>query len=281
MPSLTVTSSLTAKPVATALRQARLPLMRAAVSATLLALLAALCGPVGVRAADAQTGARSDARSKVTAPSSARPKKATAKKASTKKTKAAAGAHKRPHAAAANGEAPEFTNFAQWRAVSEFIDEVSEQHGFDREQLRAQFGRAHYVEAVVKLINPPPAGKAKNWTAYRERFIEPRRVQAGIAFWQQHADALRRAEAEFGVPAEIIVGIIGVETFYGRDPGRFRVVDALITNFHLPKSTLLMLVSAFGGVGNIRRAYAHAVAREYRFFSYGDAMLIERAAQAA
>ena len=65
-------------------------------------------------------------------------------------------------------------------------------------------------------------------------------------------------------------------------PGfRFRVVDALITNFHLPKSTLLMLVSAFGGVGNIRRAYAHAVAREYRFFSYGDAMLIERAAQAA
>jgi S-adenosylmethionine:tRNA ribosyltransferase-isomerase len=61
-------------------------------------------------------------------------------------------------------------------------------------------------------------------------------------------------------------------------PGyRFRIVDALITNFHLPKSTLLMLVSAFGGIENIRRAYAHAVARRYRFFSYGDAMLIERA----
>lgn len=61
-------------------------------------------------------------------------------------------------------------------------------------------------------------------------------------------------------------------------PGyRFRVVDRLVTNFHLPKSTLLMLVSAFGGVGNIRRAYAHAIAQRYRFFSYGDAMLIERA----
>jgi S-adenosylmethionine:tRNA ribosyltransferase-isomerase len=61
-------------------------------------------------------------------------------------------------------------------------------------------------------------------------------------------------------------------------PGyRFRVVDRLVTNFHLPKSTLLMLVSAFGGYENIRRAYAHAIAKAYRFYSYGDAMLIERA----
>jgi S-adenosylmethionine:tRNA ribosyltransferase-isomerase len=60
-------------------------------------------------------------------------------------------------------------------------------------------------------------------------------------------------------------------------PGhRFQVVDRLITNFHLPRSTLLMLVSAFAGSGNVRRAYAHAVARRYRFFSYGDAMLLER-----
>ena len=61
-------------------------------------------------------------------------------------------------------------------------------------------------------------------------------------------------------------------------PGfEFRVVDALITNFHLPKSTLLMLVSAFAGLQRIRSAYAHAIAERYRFFSYGDAMLLERA----
>jgi S-adenosylmethionine:tRNA ribosyltransferase-isomerase len=61
-------------------------------------------------------------------------------------------------------------------------------------------------------------------------------------------------------------------------PGyRLRIVDRLITNFHLPKSTLLMLVSAFGGVDNIRNAYRHAIEQRYRFFSYGDAMLIDRA----
>ena len=64
---------------------------------------------------------------------------------------------------------------------------------------------------------------------------------------------------------------------FGQDAGfRFRVVDRLITNFHLPRSTLLMLVSAFAGYDNIRSAYAHAIARKYRFFSYGDAMLLER-----
>ena len=65
-------------------------------------------------------------------------------------------------------------------------------------------------------------------------------------------------------------------------PGfRFRVVERLLTNFHLPRSSLLMLVAAFAGLDNIRRAYAHAVSERYRFFSYGDAMLIERAAGAA
>jgi S-adenosylmethionine:tRNA ribosyltransferase-isomerase len=77
----------------------------------------------------------------------------------------------------------------------------------------------------------------------------------------------------------------GGELKAGRDetrlfilPGyRFRVVERLLTNFHLPKSTLLMLVSAFGGMDNVRRAYRHAIEQRYRFYSYGDAMLIERA----
>jgi len=83
--------------------------------------------------------------------------------------------------------------------------------------------------------------------------------------------ALESAAREEGLaagPAETSLFIV---------PGyRFRAVDRLVTNFHLPRSTLLMLVSAFAGVDNIRRAYAHAIAERYRFFSYGDAMLLER-----
>ena len=79
-----------------------------------------------------------------------------------------------------------------------------------------------------------------------------------------------------GVPGGVTAGT-GETTLFVTPGFRFRVVDRLLTNFHLPKSTLLMLVSAFAGYEDIRAAYAHAVAAEYRFFSYGDAMLLERA----
>ena len=76
-----------------------------------------------------------------------------------------------------------------------------------------------------------------------------------------------------------LLGACAGETGIFIYPGfRFRVVDRLLTNFHLPKSSLLMLVAAFAGLENIRKAYAHAIEQQYRFFSYGDAMLIERAA---
>ena len=84
---------------------------------------------------------------------------------------------------------------------------------------------------------PAPAGTAKNWRVYRSRFIDPVRIQAGVAFWQAHAAELERAEQVFGVPAEIIVGIIGVETIYGRNTGNFRVMDALATlSFDFPQA---------------------------------------------
>ena len=123
----------------------------------------------------------------------------------------------------------EFTNFGQWKAVSEFISQMSDEHGFDRTELNAQFAQIQYLDKVVKLINPPPAGKAKNWTAYRDRFVEPMRIRAGLDFWKKHETELSRAQAEFGVPPEIIVGILGVETIYGRNPGNIRVLDALTT----------------------------------------------------
>jgi len=125
--------------------------------------------------------------------------------------------------------APEFANFTQWQAVDGFIDEMSLDHGFEREALISLFRQIHYLDSVVKLINPPPVGTVKNWTAYRARFIEQRRLTAGTKFWNRYATELDRAQQEFGVPAEIIVGVLGVETMYGQAAGKFRVLDSLTT----------------------------------------------------
>lgn len=126
-------------------------------------------------------------------------------------------------------EAGEFANFTQWREVSEFIDHMVNDDGFDRAALESTLSQARYVEKAVQLMKPAPPGRPKNWQAYRARFVEPVRIDAGVAFWNQYADALSRAEQEFGVPAEIIVGILGVETIYGRNTGNFRVMDAIAT----------------------------------------------------
>lgn len=147
-----------------------------------------------------------------------------------------------PHCAAqaAQPEAPakraatsagqeEFVNFGQWKEVANFIDQMVEKHGFDKTELQALLAQVKYVDSAIQLIKPAPPGRPKNWRAYRARFVEPLRVNAGVKFWNDYAGALRRAEIEYGVPAEIIVGIIGVETVYGRNTGNFRVLDALTT----------------------------------------------------
>ena len=123
----------------------------------------------------------------------------------------------------------EYVHFAQWKEVSEFIDRMAQTHGFDRDKLAADFDNTRYVESAIKLVRPAPTGKPKNWKAYRARFVEPKRIDAGIAFWDQYADALARAESQYGVPAEIIVGLIGVESIFGRMTGSFRVMDTLTT----------------------------------------------------
>jgi membrane-bound lytic murein transglycosylase B len=128
-----------------------------------------------------------------------------------------------------NTETGEFANYAQWREVGEFMDQMVAKHGFNRTELEAILVKVRYVDSAIQLMKPAPPGKPKNWRAYRARFVEPVRINAGVAFWNEHADALARAEAQFGVPAEIIVGIIGVETVYGRNTGNFRVMDAVTT----------------------------------------------------
>src|SRR5450830_709296 len=134
----------------------------------------------------------------------------------------------------ANGE---FANFSQWKEVNTFIDDLVARDGFDRSTLQAVFSKARYMDTAIKLIKPAPAGKTKNWQAYRARFVEPKRIAAGVDFWNEHALALQRAETQYGVPAEIIVAILGVETVYGRNTGNFRVVDTLTTlAFDYPKT---------------------------------------------
>ena len=97
--------------------------------------------------------------------------------------------------------------------------------------------QAQRLPLVEKLVLPPASPVAKDWGAYRARFIEPVRIQAGLQFWLRHRKTLERAEREYGVPASIIVGIIGVETLYGQNTGNFRVVDALGTlAFHFPQA---------------------------------------------
>ncbi len=123
----------------------------------------------------------------------------------------------------------EFANFLQWQGVSAFIDQLVARDGFSRPELEAILRQTQYVDSAIQLIKPAPPGRPKNWQAYRARFVEQVRINAGVAFWNRHAEALARAEARFGVPAEIIIGIIGVETVYGRNTGNFRVLDAITT----------------------------------------------------
>jgi membrane-bound lytic murein transglycosylase B len=117
-----------------------------------------------------------------------------------------------------------------------FADDVAARRGLDREWVRATIGSARFLPNVPRLMLPGPVGTVKNWQTYRSRFIDPVRIAAGVRFWRANADTLARAEQVYGVPPEIIVGIIGVETIYGRNMGSFRVIDALATlSFDFPQ----------------------------------------------
>lgn len=110
-----------------------------------------------------------------------------------------------------------------------FIRELVEKHQFVTSELNQVFARTFYVPTAARLMTPTGSSKPKVWRDYRARFIEPIRIQGGVRFWQDNAAALARAEQEYGVPASIIAAIIGVETIYGRNPGKFRVLDTLST----------------------------------------------------
>ena len=130
-------------------------------------------------------------------------------------------------AAAATGHASE--RYADRPETQQFIEEMQQRHGFDKDALTYIFRRAEYLPSVIKYISPPKDPGVRSWQRYRSRFIEPVRIKAGVAFWDRHADTIRTASEKYGVPEEIIVGIIGVETIYGRNTGNFQAVSALAT----------------------------------------------------
>ena len=113
--------------------------------------------------------------------------------------------------------------------VRAFIAEMQARNGLDPDALARLFAKTKPNAAVIKAIMPPKDPAVRSWATYRSRFVEPRRIAAGLRFQREHAAELARAEAEYGVPAEIILGIIGVETIYGRHTGRFNTFGALAT----------------------------------------------------
>lgn len=122
-------------------------------------------------------------------------------------------------------------------SLQTFLEMVSKKHQIPLSDLKLAFDDTKALPSIKKLVMPPPPGFQKNWRVYRSRFIEPRRLAAGQKFWATHRSFIEKTEKETGVPAEIIVSIIGVETIYGRHMGNFSVRDTLSTlGFDYPKA---------------------------------------------
>ena len=114
------------------------------------------------------------------------------------------------------------------RDVLRFIDVLVESDGFSRAKLVRAFREARYRAAIVEAMDRPLVTPPK-WYEYAPRFLDPGRIGGGIEFWRANETTLSRAEDQFGVPAEIVVAILGVETYWGRNTGSYRVLDALST----------------------------------------------------
>ncbi len=112
--------------------------------------------------------------------------------------------------------------------VDAFIKSMVSEHEFDRDDLVRILGQAEVKESILEQIKKP-AEKTLTWAEYRPIFMTAERVQAGANFWRENRDSLDNISSSTGVPSEIIVGIIGVETYYGRITGGHRVLDALAT----------------------------------------------------
>lgn len=113
--------------------------------------------------------------------------------------------------------------------IQAYASEVTRTRNIPQQSVEALLKDARYDATVARLMSPSKTRVRRSWSTYRDRFVEPVRIKAGTEFWQHNRDYLERTEQAYGVPASIIVAIIGVETLYGRYTGDFRVLDALAT----------------------------------------------------
>jgi membrane-bound lytic murein transglycosylase B len=112
--------------------------------------------------------------------------------------------------------------------VRSFISELESTHDFDRAYVEAQLGSSELKQSIIDAISRPAEG-VLTWGKYRNIFIQPERIEAGVRFYEEHKEALDRIAMDTGVPPEMLLGIIGVESYYGRITGTYRVIDALTT----------------------------------------------------
>jgi membrane-bound lytic murein transglycosylase B len=120
-------------------------------------------------------------------------------------------------------------SYALHPQAQKLAEQLALKYQFDPVWAVSVLAQAQFNESVTRLIMPASNPGAKNWAAYRARFIEPIRLKAGVQFWRKNEALLQRAEDTYGVPMEIIAGVIGIETTYGRNTGSFRVIDVLTT----------------------------------------------------
>jgi membrane-bound lytic murein transglycosylase B len=160
-------------------------------------------------------------------------------------------------------------SYAARPEVQAFVDELAQRHGFRKSELKRVFARVQRIDPALEAI-ARPAERVKSWEEYRALMITERRIAEGVEFWRKYRRTLERAERKYGVPPQYVAAIIGVETFYGRNTGNWRVVDALTTlAFDYPpragffrselESYLLMARQAGFDVFSVRGSYAGAI----------------------
>jgi membrane-bound lytic murein transglycosylase B len=151
--------------------------------------------------------------------------------------------------------------------IEAFIDDMGRKHGYEPGPLRRLFAQVQTRPSILRAMATP--GTARPWYEFRRRNVDPGRIDGGVRFWSENSAALERASREFGVPAELIVATIGIETVYGRNMGNFKVLDALSTlAFEYPPRAeffrgeleqFLLLVRDSGIDSGTRGSYAGAI----------------------